>query len=186
MKPTSTILMAILLLGCSSEDPDAATTSGAAPTKEDFTHMLECKADDLQGGTIHGPGYDAEQGGLIGETQESYVVHTTQIFVRPEGEEEFFDLVSKIITQLAETPGLVGYAFGNDETCGDNRTLGVWESEEAIYAFVGSGAHAEAMPRASDLSYTGRTTHWTATADEVNALDWQVADVKVREATPLY
>jgi heme-degrading monooxygenase HmoA len=116
---------------------------------------------------MSGPGID-EEGNLIGEPQDTYFVSTTQIYVSEEQTDAFFGLAGKVILQLSETPGLVGYALGGDDACLVNRTMGIWESEEAMYAFVASGAHAEAMPK---------TAHWTMTGDEVVALtsNWSTA-----------
>jgi hypothetical protein len=48
-----------------------------------------------------------------------------------------------------------------------------------MYAFVLSGAHAEAMGMTLDLSDTGRSTHWDATPEELDTLDWTVANAKL-------
>ena len=166
-----------VLSGCSSADE---------PEPQDQTTTLHplfaCIDEEFNvNRPLAGNGYDAEQGGLIGSVQESYVVHTTQIFVPPEAETDFFTVLGPVIAQLAETPGLVGYSLAGDAGCGDYRTLGIWESEEAMYDFVLSGAHAEAMPQTGTLSEAARVTHWTATAAEVNALDWDVAQDKIRD-----
>jgi hypothetical protein len=36
----------------------------------------------------------------------------------------------------------------------------------------------------TDVSFTGRVTHWTATADEANAYTWDVARAKIADVAP--
>jgi hypothetical protein len=57
-----------------------------------------------------------------------------------------------------------------------------------MYAFVVSGAHGEAVGMTLDLSYTGKSTHWWATADELGSLDWELARAKLDEVDvhPIY
>jgi quinol monooxygenase YgiN len=172
-----------MLFACTSDETESQPQP--EPQKEDFSHLFDCQSEGLDvARPLSGPGFDPAQGGLTGTMQENYVVHTTQIFVRPEQQQRFFQLVGQVVQQLAETPGLIGYSLASDPKCGDARTMGVWANEDAIYAFVGPGAHAEAMPQAVDLGFTGRTMHWSATAAEVNALDWETVDAKLRESDP--
>jgi hypothetical protein len=77
-----------------------------------------------------------------------------------------------VLEQLESTPGQLAYALGADAGCGLVRTLGIWASEQAIYAFVGSGAHAEAIARAGEVARTGKTTHFTVNSGELAAVDW--------------
>lgn len=134
---------------------------------------------------LTGREFDLAQGGfLVDPAQTSYVVHTTQIYVSAEQQGDFLAVFGDVAVQLADTEGLVAWAVSGDEACGVNRTLGVWESEQAMYAFVGSGAHATAMGLTTELSLTGKVTHWEATADEVEALDWDVARAKLAEVEP--
>lgn len=185
MQPSRYPCLVVFTLLCACTSDETESQPQPQPQKQDYSHLFDCQSEGFDvGRPLSGPGFDPDQGGLTGTLRESYVVHTTQIFVKPEQEQRFFEIMGPVILQLADTPGLIGYSLATDPKCGDGRTMGVWESEEAIYAFVGSGAHAEAMPHAVDLSFTGRTTHWTATAAEVNALDWQKVDAKLREIDP--
>ena len=179
----SSLVVFTMLFACTSDETESQPQP--QPQQEDFTHLFDCQSEGFDvARPLSGSGFDPAQGGLTGTPRASYIVHTTQIFVRPEQQERFFELIGPVVLQLAETPGLIGYSLASDPKCGDSRTMGVWESEDAIYAFVGSGAHAEAMPHAVDISFTGRTTHWSATAEEVNALDWPAVDAKLRELDP--
>jgi heme-degrading monooxygenase HmoA len=154
--------------------------AGGAPA-DAYAHLYECQEVAFEEGKpLSGPGYDPMTG-FVGTPQAKYIVHTTQIYVRPEQENAFFQAAGKVIAQLSQTDGLVAYALAGDDGCGVQRTMGVWESEEALYAFVGSGAHVEAMQKTGELSFTGRTTNWEATSDEVLALTWDVARGKLAE-----
>jgi hypothetical protein len=45
-------------------------------------------------------------------------------------------------------------------------------------------AHARAMAATTELSFTGRVTHWSATAAEANAYTWEVARAKIADVEP--
>lgn len=167
-------------IACSSEDPE--------PVAEiDRAALLACESDDfVVGRPLTGPGLD--ENGFVGEPLASYVVHTTQIVYHPEKEADFLQQSGAVMAQLASTEGIVAYGVALDPTCGDARTLGVWESEEAMYAFAGSGEHVRAMARTHELSAAGRVLHWTASPDEVRALDWDAVKARLRAEpiSPLY
>jgi quinol monooxygenase YgiN len=176
------LLVTFFLAGCGEDETTPEQTTGQP--QDDFTHLYACESRDFQvARRLSGAGYDPDEG-LTGERLSSYIVHTTQIFTRPEQEQRFFELVGDVVVELEATPGLIGYSLAGDAACGDNRTLGVWESQDALLAFVVSEAHATAMEATPDLSLTGRTTHWSATAAEVDALDWEVAFAKLRDVAP--
>ncbi len=158
-------------------------TSGAGGQGGDpgdpYAHLYDCEEVAFsEGRPLSGPGYDPETG-LTGAPQASYVLHATQIYVKPEQQDAFFAAVGKVLVQLGQSEGLVAYGLATDDGCGVARTMGVWTSEEAMYAFVASGAHLEAMQRTAELSYTGKTTQWTGSADDVVALTWDVARAKL-------
>jgi len=134
------------------------------------------------------PAFDPAQGGLLIPGGDSYVVHTTQLVNDPTQMELFLQLMGGISEQLAQTEGLIAVSLGGSEACGYSRTLAIWADEASMYKFVGSGAHAEAMGQTLVVSSSGRVTHWTATADEVNALTWDVAKSRIAEVetSPLY
>lgn len=167
-------------IACSSDD---TAPEPEAPAEVDRAALLACESEDFQvGRPLTGPGLD--DSGFLGEPLASYVVHTTQIVYHPDKETDFFQQSGAVMAELASAPGLVAYGVALDPTCGDARTLGVWESEEAMYVFAGSGEHVRAMARTHELSAAGRVLNWTATAEEVLALDWD--DVKARlRAAPI-
>jgi len=184
------IMTALLVLAAGCEDeasddsggggPDGTGTGGGGGEAGDpYAHLYSCDdAAFAEAKPLSGPGYDPMTG-FTATPKATYVVSATQIFVKPEQQDAFFEQAGKVAVQLTQTPGLVAYALGGDATCGDSRTLAVWESEDALYEFVGSGAHVTAMQMAPDLGLTGRTTHWDATSEEVKALTWDKAHEKL-------
>jgi heme-degrading monooxygenase HmoA len=199
MKPfvlASLIVVSASSLACSDDAENPATggggsgagsggstaSGGAGP---DVQALYDCDETDFAPFVpLAGPGFDADQGGLLPPTQDSYVVHSTHLIVKEGGMAQVNALTGQIIGQLMETPGFVAYALAGSDACSNVRTLGIWESEEAMYGMVGSGAHAEAMAQTTEVSITGKVTHWTANADEVNALDWPEAKARIADATP--
>lgn len=166
------------------ETSGSESTGGAI----DVDALYDCEDPDFQViQPLTGPGIDPMTGTLLEPMQDTYVLHTTQILVKPEELDAFLQLSGGVIEQLLQTEGLVGFALAQEPNCGFSRTMGVWESEQAMLAFVGSGAHAQAMVRTTEVSITGRTTAWTATAAEM-PLTWEqalaaIADV---EPSPIY
>lgn len=188
-------VLGTLTMGCPSDDGDdleptadteaattdasadggaASTGSGAEETGEASTGggnaaLYDCSDPDLQvARPLSGPGYDPELG-LLEPVQDTYVVHTTQLYVNPDADSqaEFFQLIASINAQLENTEGFVALSLAVEPNCGFNRTLGVWRSQADMNRFVTTGAHATAMGRTLDISTTGKTTSWEASADEM-------------------
>jgi heme-degrading monooxygenase HmoA len=150
-----------------------------------YDELFACEENEFSiDKPVTGPGFDPAQGGIIGEPQDTYVVHATQIYPIPGKETEFLAVAGPVIAQLNETEGLLAFGLGRDNGCGVSRTMGIWESEEAMYAFVGSGAHAVAMTQSYDVGLTGKTTHWEVTAEELDTLDWDTGRAKLDEIEP--
>lgn len=176
----------------SGEAPIGSSSSGAGESTGDETTggvidvdaLYDCEDLDFQViQPLTGPGIDPMTGTLRGPMQATYVLHTTQILAKPEQLDAFFQLSGAVIEQLLQSEGLVGFALAQEPNCGFSRTMGVWESEQAMLAFVGSEAHAQAMAHTTELSITGRTTAWTATADEM-PLTWEMALAAIADVEP--
>lgn len=171
----------------SSGEPEPGSSGAADETTGggiDVDAFYDCVDPDftvLQ--PLAGPGIDPATGELLPPLQDTYVLHTTQLLVKPEKLEEFLALNVPIFEQLMQTEGLVGFALAQEPTCGFSRTMGVWESEAAMFAFVASGAHAQAMVKTTEISITGRTTMWSATADEL-PLTWEQAIAAIADVEP--
>lgn len=174
--------------GSSTGATEPTSSTGDSSTGLDPSQLYGCKEEAFGAAPLAGPGWDAEEGGIQGTLQGSYVLHTTQIYVRPEQREAFFALAQAVGEEAAKTEGLIAFSTGGDDGCGVARTMGIWANEEALYKLIMSEAHAKAMAATLDVSYTGRTTHWTATAAEANAYTWDIARTKLDgvEPSPLY
>lgn len=195
----SVILLLALPLACGgSEAADTDTdtgaagssstgdepTSGTSGTGLDPSQLYNCKEEMFGASPFAGPLWDAGKGGIQGALQGDYVLHTTQIYIRPEQAEMFGALAQAVSEEAAKTEGLIAFSAGSDMGCGVARTMGIWASEEAMYKLVMSEAHSQAMAATLDVSYTGRVTHWTATAAEANAYTWDVARAKIADVAP--
>lgn len=152
-----------------------------APTKAELYACDEAEFGDVI--PLGGPGYDPVTG-IIGEPQAEYVVHATMLYWKAEKTEEFYDLAVELIQQLDETEGLLAYALGTDEVCGAARSIGIWRSEEDMYAFVTSGAHAKAMGLTNELSWSGKATHYTVSADDLDELTWDTQRAALDDVEP--
>ena len=184
--------------GSAATDTDAGTTSSSASTGGstpstsaaesstgiDPAELYNCDETMFGASPLAGPGYDPGKGGIQGPLQASYVLHTTQIYIKPEAGALFGELAQAVAEEAGKTPGLIAFSVGSDNGCGVARTMGIWASEEAMYKLVTSEAHTKAMGMSLDLSYTGRVTHWSATADEANVYTWDVARAKIADVAP--
>lgn len=194
----SFILVSTLVALCAGcLDTTSGTTAadgGGAPVDEgggaapDYSALYACSEDAF--GDVHalsGPSFDPEAG-LLAPLQDSYFVSTTMIYWRAEKTDAFYSMGGRVMAQLESTPGLVAYALGTDETCLVGRAITVWRSEEEMFAFVVSGAHGEAVGQTLELSFTGKGATWSATPDEVLALDWDTARAKLAavDEHPIY
>jgi heme-degrading monooxygenase HmoA len=168
----------------SSGEPTPTTGAAESSTGLDAAQLYGCEETMFGASPLAGPLYDPEKGGIQGALQPGYVLHTTQIYLKPEGAQTFGELAAAVSMEAAATEGLIAFSVGSDNGCGVARTMGIWASEEAMYKLVASEAHAKAMSMTTDLSYTGRVTHWTATADEANAYTWDVARAKISDVAP--
>lgn len=199
----STIIVFVLPLACGGDgatDTDGGgstaggtqTTGGSEPTSGtgegstgfDPSQLYGCKEEMFGASPFGGPLWDAEKGGIQGALQADYVLHTTQIYIRPEGAEEFLALAQAVSAEAAKIDGLIAFSVGSDNGCGVARTMGIWANEEAMYKLVTSEAHAKAMAATLEVSFTGRVTHWTAPAAEANAYTWDIARAKIADVAP--
>ncbi len=172
-----------------SSSATSATSGGSGGGGGDgnaYADLFLCEETDFEDDIpLGGPGFDPETG-ITGEPQDTYLVSTTQIYVRPDKVGEFFSVAGAVLETLNVSEGMLAYGIGSSQACGVSRTLSIWSSEEEMLGFVTSDAHAAAMLQATELGFTGRTAHWEATADELMELDWDVARAKAEEAEAFY
>jgi heme-degrading monooxygenase HmoA len=170
------------MLGCDSE-ASTASDDGTSVTEDP---LFTCDEKEFKvAAPLHGPNYDQSKGGLQGDTQGSYVVSTTVLYLKTGVKTDFFKVATQVTGQVDKAPGMVAWGLASDDGCGSQRTLVVWESEEAMYDFVRSGAHAEHMGDFDTFAINGKTSVWTATADEVNKLDFDVAKEHLKAEDPI-
>ncbi|ACY16828.1 hypothetical protein [Haliangium ochraceum] len=166
-----------LLPACGDTDPasdiDPAIAARFACDEVDFAPM-----------PFQGPGVDPETGAFASLDNETYVVHTTHLLLKPGMAEKVYELSGPILADLMSRPGFVAVSLATSDTCGSVRTLGVWESEVAMYDFVFGEAHTAAMDQTTEVSESGRVTHWTLSADDVKSLTWDQARAEVAEVPP--
>jgi quinol monooxygenase YgiN len=136
---------------------------------------------------LEGPGIDPETGAIVGTPQDTYLLHTTLAVITPETAQALQALSEEVIAQAMTSEGAIGFSFSFDPTCGFARTLGIWESEEAMLAFVVSGKHAEAMQQTEELLATGAFGHTEIAAEDVgNAWDLALAHLETVEPYDAY
>lgn len=172
--------------GDTGDSGDGASSTGGSGGP-DLAELYACEEPDLAiVQPLVGPGFDPETGALLEPVADEYVLSTTQILPKPDSESQqaFFEISDGVIAQLMQTPGFLGFSLAAEPTCGFARTLTVWESEEAMYGFVSTGAHAEAMGQTFVVGVTGRVTSWTAPAEDVPP-SWEEAIAKIAEVEPI-
>jgi quinol monooxygenase YgiN len=167
---SAVLLGCVLGVGCDGNGADDG--AGPAPSQT-LSALYACEERALvDDRPLVGPGFDRSRGGLLGERQSSYVVFTSQAYPKPAQRQVFRGFVQAISAQLDASPGALAYALATDAGCGVGRSLSVWASEAALFEFASTGAHAEAMSRGHEYFDSFKTTYWSASADEVLAIDW--------------
>jgi heme-degrading monooxygenase HmoA len=148
------------LLACGGENGNAPSQSPRCARD-----VLEA---DLEATPMSGVAVD-DSGELNLESGRTYVVSSTYGAPVPGSDgapvtEQYLELFSAVQVQLQQQPGLLAMQLASSEGCASGRTLAIWESEEAMYDFVISPAHAAAMAAAGQVLKPGYgVTHWSAT-----------------------
>lgn len=65
--------------------------------------------------------------------------------------------------QLQAAPGCIGFASAARPFRKNYRTISLWESEEALRAFVHAGAHGDLVRNTREEVESFRSVHWTVT-----------------------
>jgi hypothetical protein len=178
------------MASCSDDDPSgsggeattAAETTGQGSTSTGPDPFAQCKKGVIEDDFVHdpwvGPGVDPMTGEIA---PGSYRVATTYLALKPEKMQRFHELSDPVVETLFTAQGLVAVTTGSSQSCSALRTFTVWQTEEDMYAFVGSAAHAAAMPETSDLSRgTSNTISWDG--DETTAT-WEEATSRLAAET---
>lgn len=175
--------LGLLAAACGGDDDDDAAVD-AAPAATCDRGVLE--PDNQPQGPLAGPGVDPESGELRAPPEGGYYMSTTYLQIKPEAQQLFGELVMPIGQQLATQPGLVAVQLTSAAECGTARTLGVWESEEAMFDFSLGDAHQAAVGRIDEVS-RGASAFATWTAASLDQTTWQAAADRLAEVDgPLY
>lgn len=175
--PMKTFAAAMSMFTClSCVTPPAPTTDAG-----DATCAKDLVEPDFQfDPRWQGPGVTAEQRLPPPPDGGTYLLTTTYLELRaePAAQQTFQKVVGPTVQTLATWPGLVGFQFGESKRCNVQRTFTVWRDEKAMYDFVASDAHLEAMAVVDDVS-RGRSTsaHWKGTEADAT---WTMAREKLR------
>lgn len=192
----SSFFAMLLLFGCTADDDgddnagDASSSSSAAADESSSTGSdLDALYDCVDPGIVEarplvGPGFDPAMGGLVAPLQDTYIVSSTQVLVKPEMQNDFNELVGQVIAEIDGSDGMVAYSLSIEPTCGFARTLSVWRDAESMVAFATSDAHAMAVARTNEVAITGKVTHWTLAADAFPPT-WDSAREELAKVTPI-
>jgi heme-degrading monooxygenase HmoA len=154
----------VLALGAGAACGDDESSD---PQAVDSLAQTVCSAGvietDLEVGTFSGPGVDPATSTLA-LAPGSYVVSAT--YGAPNATAQasgrWGELFAGIDAQLKSQPGLLAVQLSSSTSCGSGRTLAVWRDTDAMYDFVASPAHLEAMRAAGQVLKPGfAVTHWT-------------------------
>lgn len=182
------------LVACGGDDPpptaqptpSATPTPTPSPTPQPLIPGCvrgTIEPDHTTFGPLAGPGVDPATGQLRPPPAGSaYVVSSTYLALRgePAAQQAFGQLMGPIDQTLRTQAGLVAIQLGTSMSCGTARTLTVWASEDAMYAFVASPAHVDAIRRVNEVSRgESMVTHWTATTTA--AVTWAEAAAQLRD-----
>ena len=164
-------LAAALALTVACDDGDAKTVEpGPEPEPEMISQPL-CEETDF-GGTGWS-GSATVDGALALDAEATYRVSTTVLFLK-DGDtpfEKFNQVLGPILGALGENDGLLAYQFGGSTRCGAQRTITIWRDAEAMYRFVGSPAHVDAMALTAEIGRDARVESWESAGSEVGD-DW--------------
>ncbi|HTN92546.1 MAG TPA: antibiotic biosynthesis monooxygenase [Sorangium sp.] len=164
--------------GCADDRDGASSASegaaggpnGGAGAPFDGCSKGELEPDRVGDLELTGPGVDAGTGAL---KPGSYVISTTYLALKPEMAQKASDLAEPVVEALFTMEGFVALAAGRSSSCAALRTLTVWESEQDMFAFVGSPAHVRAMGQSSSLSRgTSNVISWEGSEREAT---WEEA-----------
>ena len=174
----------IALSACQSRSQD---TPSGQPSGSDLETLYACQETDFSP-LLPLVGPKVVDGKLPPLNADGYVLHSTQLLVRPGSEQEALALSIAVIDDAMKIPGFVAMSAAESKACGFMRTYGIWENEEAMFALLATKTHGDAVARSSAISYSAKTVSWGATAAEAASFSWEIARerLELEEPSPLY
>jgi heme-degrading monooxygenase HmoA len=121
---------------------------------------------------FEGPGFSLDTGLLAAVPESGTFVLSGTVLVIGDGsdsKERFDKHVAAISAALPTAPGLVGFSLRTN-LLGDptNRTMTVWESEDALWNFILSESHLAAMEDVGQIAAAGtKVVSYPIRADEL-------------------
>ena len=179
------LLLCISSARCASDDK-AADNPNVGESKSELRCVAGVVEPDLDMTPMGGSAVDEATGTYKLRAGEQVTVSSTYGIPQPGPDgaalpKRYQELMGRIIAQLQQQPGLLALQLGNSERCGSGRTLAVWESEDAMYTFVTSPPHMEAMSHVHELVQPGyAVTDWSASKPE--QLEMKEAAVHLKQA----
>lgn len=177
------IVAALAAAGCAgdgSSSSSGANGGGGAPPGSPFEGCSkgELEPDRMGDLQLRGPGVDPETGAL---PPGNYLISTTYLALKPDMVQRAMELGGPVMQSLFTMKGLVGAATLQSTSCAALRTLTVWESEEDMFTFVGSPAHATAMGQITTISRgTSNAISWEASEAQAT---WEEAARRLASET---
>jgi heme-degrading monooxygenase HmoA len=136
---------------------------------------------------LEGPGMEIG-GELLVEPQDDaqWIAASTHLYVSGgEGMKLFSENMEAMQETLDAKPeGLIAYSLGQELIGREYKTLTVWESEEAMYSFVMSPAHLQAMADGGDIANPDKVStsySWEISPEEL-PLDWKQVNEIMEES----
>lgn len=134
---------------------------------------------------LEGPGMEIG-GELLIESQEEdqWIAASTHLYVSGgQGMDLFNDNMEAMQETLdAEPEGLIAYSLGQELVGREYKTLTIWQSEEAMYRFVMTPAHLQAMADGGAIANPDKVStslSWEISPEEL-PLGWkQVNEIMV-------
>lgn len=101
------------------------------------------------------------------DPDRTYVsVATTLMSRRLRATPQMFRGARATARQMAATPGCVGFASQARPLKKNYRSISLWESEEALAAFVHDGSHGDLVRSMADEVESFRSVHWVVRGSE--------------------
>lgn len=122
-----------------------------------------------------GPGYDAKRGSLKSPGGPVIVAVTLANLDGDRADRRaFWTQVTLVEASLANQPGLIGYSLRTELLGSNSWTMTVWETEDALRAFVEDVAHQDAMRDGKNALAAARFARFSAAPDDI-PLPWDKA-----------